>query len=209
MHKQKFPESFKASDFLMILKNNLCFTFIIIFSVSSLLLCFPNLNAAWTATSQNVESAFTSVFVHKDFTHLAANVMLAFVALLAYSISSAISGTRNGNFIILATWASAILANLAYQKTIPCSISYGSSGLVSAFLSGVIIIAYLNAWAEPAPRLKLAQFAIGTFLLAAFIALNLDVSPDTNVTAHLSAFFNMAFLMLTKRFLSAFFSKTD
>lgn len=209
MNSEKPLDSFRALDLLVTFKTSLCFMFITVFSVSSLLLCLPNLGAALTASPQNIQSAFTSVLVHKDFTHLIANVILAFAALLVYSISNTISGTGNGNFIILATWISAILANLAYEKTMPYSISYGSSGLVSAFLSGVMIIAYLNAWAESVPRVKVAQFVIGTFLLAAFVALNLDVNPDTNVTVHLNSFFNMAFLMLAKRFLSSLFSKTD
>jgi membrane associated rhomboid family serine protease len=202
-------EAFRALDFLAIFKTRFFFMFIIVFSVSSLLLCLPNLDAAWMASSQNIESAFTSVFVHRDFTHLIANITLSLVALLLYSISNTISGNGKDNFLILAVWTSAVLANLAYAKTIPYAISYGSSGLVSAFLSGVIIIAYLNAWTEPVPRVKVAQFAIGTFLLAAFVALNLDVDPDTNVAVHLNSFFYMAVLMLAKRFLSSFFSKTD
>jgi hypothetical protein len=67
----------------------------------------------------------------------------------------------------------------------------------------------LNAWAESVPRVKVVQFAIDTFLFAAFVALNLDVNPDTNVAVHLSSFFNTAVLMLAKRFLCSFFSKTD
>jgi hypothetical protein len=209
MNSEKPSESIRALGFSMIFKNSLCLMFVIVFSVSSFLLCFPKLDPAWAASSQNIENAFASVFVHKNFTDLIANVMLAFALLLTYSISNAISGTRNDNFIILAIWISAILANLAYVKTMPYSSSCGSSGLVSAFLSGVMVIAYLNAWAESVPSIKVAQFVIGTFLLAAFIALNLYVNPDTNVFVHLNSFFNMTILMLTKRFLSSFFSKAD
>jgi hypothetical protein len=209
MNSEKPLESIRALDFSMIFKNSLCFMFATVFLLSSLLLCFPNLDPTLAASSQNIESVFASVFIHKDFTHLIANAILAFALLLTYSISNAISGTRKDNFVILAIWISAILANLACVKTMPYLSSYGSSGLVSAFLSGVMVVAYLNAWAESVPSVKAAQFAIGTFLLAAFIALNLYVNPDTNVNVHLNAFANMAILMLAKRFLSSFFSKTD
>lgn len=203
---EKPAQSIKLLD---IFKTNLCFMFIIIFSLSSLLLCLPNFDAALMTSSQSIQSAFASVFVHKDFTHLIANVMLAFAALLAYSISNTISNIRSDYFIILAIWISAILAHLAYEKTMLYSVSYGSSGLVSALLGGVMIIAYLNAWAESTPRIRVAQFAIGTFFLAAFVALNLDVNPAMNVAVHLSSFLYAAVLILAKRFLASFFSKTD
>lgn len=149
MKSEKPSEFLRALSFLTIFKNSLCFTFIIVFSLSSLLLCLPNIDAILMTSPQNIQGAFASVFVHKDFTHLIANVTLAFAALLAYSISNAISDAGNDNFIVLAIWISAILANLAYVRTIPYLVSYGSSGLVSALIGGVAIVAYLNAWAGP------------------------------------------------------------
>lgn len=209
MTSEKPSRYLGALDFLIFFKTNLCFMFVIVFSLSSFLLCLPNLDTILVTSSQSIQGAFASIFVHKDFTHLIANALLAFAALIAYSISNTISDTGNDNFIVLAMWISALLANLAYVKTIPYLISFGSSGLVSALLCGVTIISYMNAWVDPLPRVKVIQFAIGTFLFGAFIALNLNVNPDTNVAVHLSSFSYMAMLMLGKRFLSSFFSKTD
>jgi len=209
MDSERLSHPFRALDFLMIFKSNLCLMFIMVFSASSFLLCFPNLDAAFMAPSQNILGAFASVFVHRDFTHLVANVLLALAALLAYSMSNAISGIRGDNFVVFAVWISAVLANLGYVRTLPYLISYGSSGLVSALLSGVVIVAFSNAWAESVPRVKVAQAAIAVFFFAAFIALNLDVAPEMNVGIHLRSFVNMGVLMFGRRFLTSFFSKTD
>jgi hypothetical protein len=84
-------------------------------------------------------------------------------ALLLYSLSSIISGTRNDSFMALAAGLSAILANLAYAFTSPYSSVAGSSGLVSAFLSGTMIFAFLGAWAESTLSTKTIQSVIGTF----------------------------------------------
>jgi membrane associated rhomboid family serine protease len=183
--------------------------FIIVFSISLLLLFLPNFAATLMASSQNIPSAFTSVFVHKDFTHLGTNIILALTALLLYSPSTAISGKRNGTFIVLAIWISTILANLAYLNTAPYSRIGGASGLVSAFLGGAMTIAYLNARTEPVPRTKAVQFFLGTLLLVVFIVLNLNVDADASMAVHLSSFFNTVVLMLAKHFLSSFFSKKD
>jgi membrane associated rhomboid family serine protease len=173
------------------------------------------------ASSQNIPGVVTSVFINKDFGDFSGNLFVAFVVLSFYSLSSTISGKRNDNLFIVAMWVSAILANLAFVLMSPAYLTihagssgltyvwvlpttYGSSGLVSAFLSGVIILAYKSAWAEPVLRFK--QFVIGIGLFALFIVLNLNVSPSTNIAVHLMSFLIMVFFVLSKRFWTWLFS---
>ncbi len=208
MESFKHSTAYEPVRFLKIYKNYLCLTFIIVFSISLLLLGFPSLTSALMTSSDSILSAFTSVFVHKDLAHLGANVIVAFITLTFYSLSNRISAAKNGNFIIAAIWISTILANLAFVRTLPYMKIGGSSGLVSATMSAVMIATFFNAWAEPVRRRKAAQIVMGVFLLVAFVVLNVNVNPDTNVTVHLSSFSYTALIMLAKQFFSSYFSRT-
>ena len=199
----------RLSDILLIFKTKLFLMFAVVFGTSLVLLTFPSLAPILMASSRNIIGAFTSVFVHRDLTHLAASATLTLAALLLYSVSNTISGKKSENFIILAIWFSAAAATLAFVNLAPNARLGGSSSLVSAFLCGVAINAYINAWTEPAPRMKVAQIAIGTVLVTTFVALNLNVDSSWMVTLHLTAFLYMAVIVLTKRFLSLFFSSKD
>ena len=209
MTSEKPSESTRISDFFTIFKTKLLLMFVIVFAISSVLLGFPSLASGLMASSRNVVSAFTAVFVHKDLAHLGSSLILTLAVLLLYSLSNTISGKSSDNFIILAIWISTISASLAFVNLAPNARVGGSSGLVSAFLSGAVVTAYLNAWTEPVRRNRAFQIIIGTILVGAFVTLNLNVDAETNVTVHLSAFLYMAALMLAKRFLSSFFSKKD
>jgi len=209
MTSEKSSESTKVLDFLMIFKTKLFLMFVIVFAISLILLGFPNLAPGLMASSRNVLSAFTSVFVHKDLAHLGASLILTLTVLLLYSLSNTIAGKSSGNFIILAIWISTISASLAFVNLAPNARVGGSSGLVSAFLSGAVVTAYLNAYEDPVRHNRVFQLIIGTILVVAFVILNLNVDAETNVTIHLSSFLYMAVLMLGKRFLSSFFSKKD
>jgi len=199
----------RLSDILLIFRTKLFLMFAFVFGTSLVLVIFPNFSPILMASSRNVLTAFTSVFVHKDIVHLAASATLTLAALLLYSISNTISGKKSENFIILAIWLSAAAATLAFVNTAPNARLGGSSSLVSAFLCGVAVTAYINAWTEPAPRIKVAQIVIGTVLVAAFVALNLNVDSGWMVTLHLTAFLYMAVIVLAKRFLSSFFSSKN
>jgi membrane associated rhomboid family serine protease len=181
--------------------------FAIVFATSLILLGLPSLSGVLMASARNIPSAFTAVFVHKDLVHLGANLLLTLAVLLLYSLSNMISGKKSDNFLVLAIWIATVSATLAFVNLAPNARVGGSSGLVSAFMSGAVVTACLNAWVEPVPRNKAFQLVIGTLLVCAFAVLNLNVDPETNVAVHLSAFFYMAVLMLAKRFLSSFLSR--
>jgi membrane associated rhomboid family serine protease len=182
--------------------------FAIVFSLSLVLLYLQPDSTALMASSQNIPGVVTSIFVHKDIVHLGVNLTLAFTALLLYSFSNIISGRRNDNFMVMATLLSAILANLAYVFMSPYSRVAGSSGLVSAFLGGIMTFAFLDAWTESALAAKTIQSIIGTFFFSAFIYLNLTVGPDTNVVVHLMSFSIMVFLVSLKPFWNTILAKT-
>jgi hypothetical protein len=196
----------RLSDILLIFKTKLFLMFAVVFGTSLILLTLPSLAPILMASSRNIPSAFTSVFVHRNLTHLAASATLTLAALLLYSISNTISGKKSDNFIMLAIWLSAAAATLAFVNLAPNARLGGSSSLVSAFLCGVAVTAYINAYTEPTTRVKVAQITIGTVLVGAFVALNLNVGSSWMVTLHLTAFLYMAVMVLTKRFLSSFFS---
>jgi hypothetical protein len=196
----------RLTDILAIFKTKLFLMFAVIFGASLALLTFPSIAPVLMASPRNALTAFTSVFVHKDLTHLAASGALTLAALLLYSISNTISGKKSDNFIMLAIWVSTAAATLAFVNMAPNARLGGSSGLVSAFLCGVAVTAYLNAATEPAPRVRLVQIAIGTILVATFVALNMEVDSGMMVTVHITAFLYMAAIVLAKRFLSSFFS---
>ena len=197
----------RVTDILLIFKTKLFLMFVLVFLVSLILLGFPELSSMLMASSRNILSAFTSVFVHIDLAHLGASVTLTLAVLLLYSLSMRISGRKTDNFFILAIWVSTVFATLAFVNLAPNARLGGSSGLVSAFLSGAVVTAYVSAWIETARRTKIAQIAIGTVLVATFVVLNLNVGSGTMAIVHLSAFFNMAVLVLAKLFFSSFFSK--
>jgi membrane associated rhomboid family serine protease len=171
--------------------------FVIVLFLSLLLLYLPQTATNLMASSQNILGVVTSIFVHKDVTHLGVNMLIAFSALLFYSLASSISGIRNESFTIVTIWISAILANLAYVLIYPNSRVGGSSGLVSAFLASIATFAYINAWTQTVQRHRIVQSLIGTYLFAVFIVLNLNTSPDTNVIVHLLSFFIAVFLVMT------------
>ena len=197
----------RVKDILRVFKTNLSLMFVLVFGASLILLAFPDLASTLMASSRNILSAFTSVFVHRDLAHLAASVTLTLAILLLYSLSITISCKKSNNFFILAIWISTVFATLAFVNLAPNARLGGSSGLVSAFLSGAVITAYVGAWSEPVLRIKIAQIAIGTVLVAIFVVLNLNVGSGSMVIVHLSAFFNMTVIVLAKLFFSSFFSK--
>lgn len=197
----------RVTDILLIFKTKLFLMFVLVFLVSLILLDFPELSSMLMASSRNILSAFTSVFVHIDLAHLGASATLTLAVLLLYSLSTKISRRKTDNFLIVAIWVSTVFATLAFVNLAPNARLGGSSGLVSAFLSGAVVTAYVSAWIETARRTKIAQIAIGTVLVATFVVLNLNVGSGTMAIVHLSAFFNMAVLVLAKLFFSSFFSK--
>lgn len=200
--------SIRILDSFKIYKSKICLMFVIVFSLSLVLLYLQPDSTALMASSQNISGVVTSIFVHKDIVHLGVNLTLAFTALLLYSFSSIISGGRDDNFMVLAIWLSTIVATLAYVFMFPHSRVAGSSGLVSAFLGGIMTFAFLDAWAESALSAKTIQSIIGTFFFIAFIYLNLNVDPDTNVVVHLMSFSIMVFLVLLKPFWHTILAKT-
>lgn len=185
------------SGLLRIYLSKICLMFVMVLFLSLLLLYLPQTAANLKASSQNIFGVVTSILVHKDVAHLGANMLIAFWALLFYSLTSSISGMRNESFTIIAIWVSAILANLAYVFICPTKTVGGSSGLVSAFLAGIATFAYIDARAQTVQRHKIIQSFIGTLLFAAFIVLNLNTSPDTNVIVHLLSFFIAVILVMT------------
>ena len=195
------------TDVLHIFQTKLFLIFTLVFLVSLVLLGFPDLASKLMATSRNIFSAFTSVFVHKDLAHLGASITLTLAVFLLYSLSITISRRKTDNFFIVAIWASTVFAALAFVNLAPNARLGGSSGLVSAFLSGAVVTAYVGAWIETARRTKIAQITIGTVLLATFVVLNLNVGSGTMAIVHLSAFFNMAVIVLAKLFFSSLFSR--
>jgi len=193
----------------MIVKSRLFVMFAVVFGVSLVLLGFPTVASSLMASTRNVLSAFTAVFFHKDLAHLGSSVLLTLAVMLLYSVSNMISGRNSDNFFIVAIWIATVAASLAFVNLWPNARLGGSSGLVSAFIGGTVVTAYLNAWTETARSNKVFQAAVGTFLVVAFVILNLNVDSRTMVTVHLSAFLYMAVLVVTYRFLSSFFSKGE
>lgn len=185
-------------DSLGIFKSKICLMFVIVFCLSLSLLYLPNLAIDLMASSQNILGVVTGIFVNKDFGYLIGNFLLAFITLLFYFVSSTISGIRNDKFLAMGIWFSAILANFAYVFISPYSRVGGSSGLVSAFLGGVVVLAYVSAYIEPVRSSKIIQSIIGSFLFTIFIILNLNTASDINVPVHLMSFSVMAFLSLLK-----------
>lgn len=205
MNPEQTSESTQP-NILSVFKSRLFLMFAAVYATSLILLAFPEFAPVLMASSRNIGSAFTSVFVHRDLAHLGASIAMTCAILLLYSISNSISGKKSDNFLILAAWLSAAAATLAFVNLAPNARLGGSSGLVSALLCGVAVTSYVNAWTEPKSRLRVVQVAIGSVLVAAFIALNLNVESSWMVTLHLTAFLYMTVLILTKRFLSSFFS---
>lgn len=203
MQSENRFKSIRILDFFKIYKSKIFLMFMIVFSLSLLLFYLPQVSTDLIASSQNIPGTITAILVHKDFTHLGINFLLAFAALLLYSLSSTISGIRHDNFILPAIWFSAILANLVYVIMSPNSSVSGSSGLVSAFLGGVMTFAYISAWNESVQRLKVIQSTIGMFLFITFIVLNLNTNPDINIIVHLMSFSIMVFLVLLKHALNS------
>jgi hypothetical protein len=188
----KFDNSstkFKISDILPIFRSSLFFTFLSVMLVSLILLACSQYNTALIASSQNFVGIFSSVFVHKDIWYLASNMGLAFMTLLLYSFSSALSGHKKYLSMSIVIWLSTIIATLIYIILNPSSEVRGSSGLVSAFLGGATAFAFLIARKETALAKKFGQLIIAIILLSTFIVFNTGVSPDTNIFVHLVSFF--------------------
>ncbi|MGD6935084.1 MAG: hypothetical protein ACQCN5_12845 [Candidatus Bathyarchaeia archaeon] len=148
------------------------------------------------ASSQNFIGVFSSVIVHRDIGHLTANMFLAFATLLLYSFSTTFSGNRQYLSMTIIIWISAIIANLGYILLFPFYSVGGSSGLVSAFLGAVVMVAFLSALKETVASAKFVQSIIGIIVFCIFIAINIGVSADTNVIVHLTSFLLAAIVVL-------------
>jgi hypothetical protein len=185
------PENFRTSSkFLKVLKSKTFRLFATVFSLSVALLYFPQFSESLIASRQNILGIFTAIVVHKELAHFFVNFLLTFVAILLFSFSSAFSNPKNDNFLVCAVLFVAIVATLSYIIAFPISRVYGSSGIVSAFLGGTMVLAYTNAWNQRSRFLKMAQSSIGVFLFLAFIVAIFYTDRNAGgVAVYLASFF--------------------
>jgi len=162
----------------------------------------PKIVESLKASSQNILGIFTSIFVHKDTSHLMLNMVFLFMTLLFFSFTNyncqRFNKKRKEVFTILVIWGSAIFSTLFYVVQVPNKYVAGSSGLVSAMMGTTTMFAFLNAWKQKSNRVKMViHFIIALYLVLVFVIVNLTAAPDTNVYVHLMSFgMSLAFTLI-------------
>ena len=160
-----------------------------------------SLKAAWSTPW----GFFTYIFVHKNFEHLAANIVLFAVALVMFALTEMLleegERKRREGFLIGSVLAIAVIAILLVSLLEPTSSAVGASGVVYAAIGVAAGFALLNVMAFAFHGRKVTGFFrgalfvttanLGVFLLLVVWAFNwgfLGAAEGVNLPGHILAF---------------------